>query len=285
MKYEYILNNGIKMPSVGLGVFMLTPTEAYTSVRFALENGCKLIDTAGAYVNERAVGRAIKDSLVNREDIFVSSKIWASEYGNSNAVEETLNRLNLDYVDLLFLHQPSNDYDYYLKGYRLLEKAYKEGKIKAIGLSNSEGKYLDFILANCEIKPQVVQVECHPYFNQEEWIIDKLIPNNLRLMSWYPLGHGDSKLLNEEVFKRLASKYNKSVAQIILRWHIDKGFIVIPGSKNLSHVKDNLDILDFSLSNDDLELIDKIHTNTRYYNRNDLRLEQYKSWQPQYEVE
>ena len=142
----------------------------------------------------------------------MSTKIWVSEYDNQFAVCKTLNRLNLDYVDLLFLHQPSIDYDYYLKGYRMLEKAYKEGKIKMIGLSNCEGKYLDLILENCEIKPQVVQVECHPYFNQEEWIINKLIPNNLRLMSWYPLGHGDGKLLNEEVFNRLAVKYNKSVA-------------------------------------------------------------------------
>lgn len=281
----YVLNNGIKMPTSGIGVFTLTPREAYASVKFALDNGCKLIDTAAAYVNERAVGRAIKDSNIKREDIFVSTKIWLSEYDNPNAVDETLERLGLDYVDLLFLHQPYYDKAYYLKGYRMLEKAYKEGKIKSIGLSNCEGEYLDFILANSLYKPQVVQVEAHPYFNQEDLVVNKLIPNNIRLMSWYPLGHGDSKLLNEEVFKHLALKSNKSVAQIILRWHIDKGFIVIPGSKNLMHVKDNLDILDFKLSNEDLELIDSIHTNTRYYTRDIKKLEQYKAWKPQYEKE
>ncbi len=285
MKDYYVLNNGINMPSSGIGVFTLTPTEAYNSVKFALENGCRLIDTAAAYVNERAVGRAIKDSGVNRSDIFVSTKIWLSEYDNPNAVDETLERLGLDYIDLLFLHQPYDEKAYYLKGYRMLEKAYKEGKIKSIGLSNCEGEYLDFILTNSEIKPQVVQVEAHPYFNQEELVINKLIPNNIRLMSWYPLGHGDSMLLNEEVFKNLSLKYNKSVAQIILRWHIDKGFIVIPGSKNLSHVKDNLDILDFKLSKEDLESIDKIHTNTRYYERSVEKLNQYKAFQPQYEKE
>ena len=280
---NFKLNNGLNIPQIGLGVFTLTPEEAYNSTLFALKNGCRLIDTAQAYQNEKSVGRAIKDSGIDRKDIFVSSKIWLSEYNNPEAVNEALNRLGLDYIDLLFLHQPHLDKSSYINAYKMLEKAYKEGKIKSIGLSNCEGKYIDQILENCEIKPQVVQVECHPYFNQEELIINKLIPNNIRLMSWYPLGHGDSTLLNEEVFKKLAIKYNKTVAQIILRWHIDKGFIVIPGSKNLEHVKDNLDILDFSLSFDDLDLIEKIHKNKRYYIREDEKLRQFESWHPKAE--
>ena len=193
------LNNGIEIPQIGLGTFMLEPHDAENSVKNALEIGYRLIDTANAYVNERAVGRAIKSSSVDRKDIFLSTKLWPSEYENENAIDETLERLGVDYIDLLFLHQPAGNY---IKGYKMLEKAYEQGKIKAIGISNFEGKYIDEILDICKIEPQVIQVEAHPYFHQDDLrkITEK---KDIKIMSWYPLGHGDSNLINEDVFKKL----------------------------------------------------------------------------------
>lgn len=280
MEYT-ILNNGVKMPVIGYGTFMISSKDAEVCTREGLKMGYRLIDTANAYVNERAVGRGLKASGVKREDIFVSTKIWISEYTNPNAVDETLERLGLDCVDLLFIHQPGKNY---MTGYRMLEKAYKDGKIRAIGISNCEGKYIENILKECEIKPQVIQVEAHPYFTQDELRVT-LDKENIKLMSWYPLGHGDSNLMNEPVFAQLAEKYGKSKAQIILRWHIDMGFIVIPGSKSVDHVKENLNVLDFKLTDDDMKAITAVNKNERYYHRTDAMLEQFASFQPQYEKE
>ena len=273
------LNNGIEIPFIGIGTYMLKPDDAENSVYEALKMGYKLIDTANAYVNERAVGRGIKRSGVDRKEIFVSTKLWPSEYEKENAVDETLERLGLDYIDLLFLHQPAGNY---MAGYKNLEKAYKEGKIKSIGISNFEGKYIDEILDNFEIKPQVIQVEAHPYFTQDE-LRKTLEKYDIKLMSWYPLGHGDSTLINEEVFKDLGNKYGKTPAQIILRWHIDMGFIVIPGSKNIEHIRDNFNILDFKLSNEDMNKIAKINKNERYYIRTEEQLKNFAGFTPQFE--
>ena len=278
MKYLK-LNNGVEMPNIGIGTFMIEPDEAEKAVEFALKNGYRLIDTANAYLNEKAVGRGIKKSGIDRKEIFLSTKLWASVYEDDRAVEKTLERLNLDYIDLLFIHQPTSNWK---AGYKQLENAYKEGKIRAIGISNFEGKYIEELLKICEIKPQVIQVEAHPYFTQDELrkITDK---EDMKIMSWYPLGHGDTNLINEPVFTELAKKYNKSNAQIILKWHTQMGFIVIPGTKNPEHIKDNFDILDFGLTNEDMEKIAKINKNIRYYNRTDAQLEQFKNWSPDFE--
>ena len=273
------LNNNVEIPSVGIGTFMLSSSEAYSSVRSALNIGYRLIDTANAYVNEKAVGRAMRDSSVKREDIFLSTKIWPSEYKNDNAIDETLARLGVDYIDLLFLHQPCKDFMY---AYRNLEKAYKEGKIRAIGISNFEGEYIETVLKECEIVPQVIQVEAHPYFPQEE-LRKTLAINDIKLMSWYPLGHGDSGLLTEPVLERLGQKYGKTPAQICLRWHVDMGFIVIPGSKNPAHIADNFNIFDFSLTKEDMAKIAEINKNKRYYHRSAMQLVQFAMWQPHYE--
>ena len=281
MNETMTLNNGEKMPSVGIGTFLIAPRDAEICVRAALETGYRLVDTANAYVNERAVGRAIKASGVGREEIFVSTKLWPTEYRNPDAVEQTLERLGLDYVDLLFLHQPS---EHYMEGYRLIEKAVRKGKVKSIGLSNFEGEYLDDVLAHCAIKPQVMQAEAHPYFPQTE-LVSALDRHGIKLMSWFPLGHGDANLINEPVFAQLGKKYNKTPVQIILRWHVDMGFCVIPGTSKVDHVKDNFDILDFSLSRDDMTAIASVNQNKRYYQRSDEKLKKYASTAPEYETE
>ena len=278
---EYMeLNNGLKCPVIGIGTYMLTPAQAENSVREALKMGYSLVDTANAYVNERAVGRGMKASGMKREDIFLSTKLWPSEYENPNAVDETLARLGVDYVDLLYIHQPAGNW---LAGYRQLEKAYREGKAKAIGISNFEGKYIEELQTKWEIAPQFIQVEAHPYFTQVELrrTLDKY---GIKLMSWYPLGHGDKSLLKEPVFVKLGQKYGKTTAQIILRWHTQMGFAVIPGSRNVDHIRDNLDILDFTLTDGEMAEIAKLDKGVLYYHRTDAQLVQFAAWQPSYEA-
>lgn len=274
-----VLNNKLECPVVGIGTFMLSPADAENSVREALKMGYRLVDTANAYVNERAVGRGIKESGVDRKDVFLSTKLWPSEYENEMAVDETLERLGVDYVDLLYIHQPAGNW---LAGYRQLEKAYKEGKAKAIGISNFEGKYLEELQTKWEIVPQFIQVEAHPYFTQTE-LRKTLNKYDIKLMSWYPLGHGDKSLINEPLFTELGKKYGKSSAQIILRWHTQMGFVVIPGSKNVDHIKDNLDILDFTLTDEEMAEIAKLDKNERYYHRTDAQLVQFAGWKPDFE--
>ena len=273
------LNNGLTCPVVGIGTFMLSPADAENSVREALNMGYRLIDTANAYVNERAVGRGMKESDVKREDVFLSTKLWPSEYENPGAVDETLERLGVDYVDLLYIHQPAGNW---LAGYRQLEKAYKEGKAKAIGISNFEGKFIEELQSKWEIAPQFIQVEAHPYFTQKE-LRRTLDQYDIRLMSWYPLGHGDKSLLQEPVFKKLGEKYGKTPAQVILRWHTQMGFVVIPGSKNVDHIRDNLNILDFTLTDAEMAEIARLDKDVRYYHRTDAQLTQFASWRPQFE--
>ena len=278
MEYA-ILNNGVKCPVVGIGTFMLSPKEAENSVREALKMGYSLVDTANAYVNERACGRGIRDSGMKREDVFISTKLWPSEYENPNAVDETLERLGVDYVDLLYIHQPAGNW---LAGYRQLEKAYREGKAKSIGISNFEGKYIAELETEWEVVPQFIQVEAHPYFTQSE-LRKTLDKYGIKLMSWYPLGHGDRSLINEPMFAQLAKKYGKSPAQIILRWHTQMGFAVIPGSKNVDHIRDNLNILDFTLTDGEMAEIAKLDKGERYYHRTDEQLAGFAAWKPDFE--
>ncbi len=273
------LNNKVECPVIGIGTYMLSPEDAQNSVREALKMGYTLVDTANAYVNERAVGRGIKESGVERADVFISTKLWPSEYENENAVDETLERLGVDYVDLLYIHQPAGNWLY---GYRMLEKAYREGKAKSIGISNFEGKYIEELEKKWEIIPQFIQVEAHPYYTQTE-LRKTLDKYGIKLMSWYPLGHGDKSLINEPVFAELGNKYGKSSAQIILRWHTQMGFVVIPGSRNVDHIRDNLNILDFNLTDEEMNKIATLDKGVRYYNRTDSQLEQFAAWQPTYE--
>ena len=274
MEY-FTLNNGQKMPMAGIGVFMLSPAESENSVESALKDGVRLIDTANGYMNESATGRGIKKSRVAREDIFLVTKLWPTVYEKDSAVDETLKRLQTDYIDLLFLHQPT---DNWREGYKNIEKAVKAGKVKAIGLSNFPPELLKEAIDTMELKPQMVQVEAHPYYPQTE--LKKLLAETgMGLMAWYPLGHGDKSLIEEAVFGRLAKNYGKSNAQIILRWHIQSGNVVIPGSKNPAHIRDNFNIFDFSLSDNDMAEIAKVNKNKPYYTATPEMLAAYASMQ------
>lgn len=270
------LNNGLKMPMAGIGTFLLSPDEAEASVLAALEDGYRLIDTANAYVNEKAVGRAMKKSGLKREEIFLETKLWPSFYENDDAVDKTLERLGTDTIDLLLIHQPAGNY---VAGYRQMEKAYKEGKVKAIGLSNFNQGQIEEILGLCQVKPAVLQTEVHPYFQEQE-LKKFLSKEGMVIQAWYPLGHGDKALLEESLFTQLGKKYGKTNAQIILRWHIQDGNIVIPGSKNPAHIKDNFDLFDFSLTEEEMAKIAALDKNTRYYTSTPEMLEMYAKTMP-----
>lgn len=261
---EFALSNGVKMPSVGLGTFLMQPDKAEQAVYDALKMGYRMVDTANGYLNERAVGRGIKKSGVPREEIFLATKLWPTVYENPGAVDKSLELLDTDYIDLLYIHQSSGNY---LAGYKLLEAACKAGKVKAIGISNFHDGKLEDLLAHTEIKPHVIQLESHPYYTDTK-TMDRLKEYGTRMVAWYPLGHGDRALLNEPVFTELAKKYGKSNAQIILRWHVQRGTTVIPGSTNPDHIKANADIFDFELTAGEMAAIEKINKNVRYYNPN-----------------
>lgn len=269
------LYNGVEDPVLGIGTFMISPEDTEKSVYAALKLGYRMIDTANAYMNEISVGKALKkaisEGIVTREEVFVSTKIWATMYEKETAVEETLERLGLSYVDLLFIHQPAGNF---MAGYKMLEKAYKEGKARSLGISNFQGEKLERLLSESEIKPHVIQMEVHPYFTQKE-IRERLSEYGTKTMGWYPLGHGDRSLIDEEIFKKLGDKYRKSSAQIILRWHTQMGFITIPGSKNPDHIRDNGDIFDFTLTSEEMEKISKLDGTKRYYHADNAQEEKY----------
>ena len=270
MEY-FTLSNGNKMPMAGIGVFMMSPAEAEAAVESAIKSGVRLIDTANGYMNESGTGRGIKKSGVAREEIFLVTKLWPTVYEKETAIDETLARLGTDYIDLLFLHQPTANWR---EGYRKIEKAYKEGKVKAIGLSNFPEDLLKEAIETMDIKPHVVQVEAHPYFPQTE-LKAFLAETGMGIMAWYPLGHGDKNLINEPVFAKLAAKYGKSNAQIILRWHVQSGNVVFPGSRNPEHIRDNFDIFDFALTGEEMAEIAKVDKGVRYYNGTPEMLAQY----------
>lgn len=270
------LNNGVSMPMAGIGTFLLSPDDAEASVLSALKDGYRLIDTANAYVNEKAVGRAMKKSGLDRKEIFLETKLWPSFYEQGDAVEKTLQRLDTDYIDLLLIHQPAGNYT---AGYRLMEKAYKEGKVRAIGLSNFTKAQIQEILALCEVKPAILQTEIHPY-SQEKEMKEFLTSQGMVIQAWYPLGHGDKTLLEEPLFARLGRKYGKSSAQIILRWHLQDGNVVIPGSKNPDHIRANFDLFDFELTREEMAEIAALNKDKRYYTSTPEMLKRYAEMVP-----
>ncbi|MBP3851544.1 MAG: aldo/keto reductase, partial [Erysipelotrichaceae bacterium] len=254
------LNNGVEMPVIGIGTFQMTPDEAEHAVETALKTGYRLIDTANAYVNEKAVGRGIRKSGVPRQEIFVETKLWPTLYHDEQAVDKTLERLGVETIDLMLCHQPAGDY---IHGYQMLEKAYKEGKIKALGISNFNENQIQKLLDVCEIRPSVLQVECHPYYPQTQ-LRQQMKEKGIALQAWFPLGHGDKTLFAQPVFKKLADKYGKSVGQIILRWHVQIGNIVIPGARSQGHIQDNINIFDFTLTEEEMKEIATIDRGVPY---------------------
>lgn len=265
MKQTYItLNDGNKIPQFGLGVYMIVgDNKTEKACLEALELGYRHIDTAHAYQNERGVGAAIKKSGIDRAEVWITSKLWPSEYGEGKtaaAIDKMLARLDTDYIDLLLLHQQFGDY----KGaWKDMERAVAQGKVKSIGISNFNENLEDFLSA-ATVKPSVIQVECHPYYQQNA-LKARMAEFGTVIESWYPIGHGDKSLLNEPLFVELGKKYGKSSVQIILRWHIQVGNIVFPKSSNPQHIKDNIDIFDFELSEEEMNRIAQLDSNKRYF--------------------
>lgn len=274
------LNNGVTIPQVGLGTYLLEPDDAQSAVTYALDNGYTLIDTANVYVNERAVGRGMRASSKAREEIFLETKLWPSFFERPTAVDETLERLGTDYIDLMILHQPAGDT---VAGYRILEKAHQEGKIRAIGLSNFDVAQTQRILDECEVVPALNQVECHPYFPQTE-LKELLKEHNVALQAWYPLGgRGNDSIMTEPLVQGLAEKHGKSPAQVLLRWHIQQGHIVIPGSKTPSHIAQNIDLFNFALTDEEMARIATLDRGDTIYHRTPELLDRYLHFVPDVE--
>ena len=271
------LNNGIEIPQVGLGTYLLEPDDAQASVTYALNNGYTLIDTANVYVNERAVGRGMRASSKAREGIFLETKLWPSFFEQETEVDETLERLGVDYIDLMILHQPAGNI---IAGYRQLEAAYKAGKIRAIGLSNFDVKQTQRILDECKVVPAINQVECHPYFPQTE-LKALLKEHDIALQAWYPLGgRGNDSIMGESLIQDLAQKHGKSPAQVILRWHVQQGHIVIPGSKTPSHIAQNIELFDFALTDQEMAQITSLDRGKPMFEHTEERLAQFAAFVP-----
>lgn len=260
------LNNGEKIPQFGLGVYGIRSDEATENTcTEAIKLGYRHIDTAHVYQNERGVGAAVRKSRVPRNKIWVTSKLWPSEYGEGvtmDGIDKMLKRLETDYIDLLLLHQEFGDF---LGAWTDMEKAVKMGKVKSIGISNFESDRLEKLCEAATIKPAALQVECHPYYQQNA-LKARIAKYGTVLESWYPLGHADAGLLNEPVFTKLSNKYGKTNAQIILRWNIQAGNVVFPKTTNPEHMRDNIDIFNFELTNEEMKEINALDRGVRLFN-------------------
>nr|WP_263324537.1 aldo/keto reductase [Neobacillus sp. Marseille-Q6967] len=262
LKDTVTLHNGVKMPWVGLGVFKVSEgEEVVESVKAAIRNGYISIDTAAIYKNEEGVGQAIRESGVPREELFITSKVWNSDQGYETtlqAFETSLNKLGLDYLDLYLIHWPG--VDKYKDTWKALEKLYKDGRVRAIGVSNFLIHHLEDLMSDCEIKPMVNQVEFHPHLTQKE-LLAFCKKEGIQMEAWSPLKQG--QLLNEPVLVDIAHKYNKSVAQVILRWDLQHEVVTIPKSIKEHRIIENADIFDFELSAEDMEKIDALNQDSR----------------------
>jgi diketogulonate reductase-like aldo/keto reductase len=248
------LNNGVQIPQLGIGVYQVRSADCGPALAHAFAVGYRSVDTANAYLNERAVGEAIRGSGLPREEIFLTTKLWPPDFRYDKAVaaiEHTLMRLGTDYIDLLLLHQQYGDYN---GAWKAMEEAVGAGKVRAIGVSNFNQERFADLADNATILPALAQVECHPYF-QQRGLKEFLAPFGTVLEAWYPLGHANRGLLSEPLFARLAHKHGKSPVQIILRWHIQEGNIAIPRSTDPTHIAANIDIFDVALSSDEMAAI------------------------------
>jgi diketogulonate reductase-like aldo/keto reductase len=280
----YQLNNGLTMPVVGFGTALLKPDTCERSVITALEAGYRSIDTANLYLNERAVGRALRKSGLPREDIFLTTKLLPPDFGyekTAKAIDSTLQRLDTEYIDLLLLHWLFGDYQ---GAWKAMQEAVKRGKLKSIGISNFTLKTLKTLIDGAEILPAISQVECHPYYQQQE-LKTFLQPYGTLLEAYFPLGHGDKKLIGEEVFTRLGQTYGKSNAQIILKWHLQSGHIIIPRSANPAHIRENIDLFDFHLTDAEMNQIAALEKNTRFFRLPEFAQRLYSSRKLNYDTQ
>lgn len=276
------LNNGVQIPQLGLGTQIqrlesdasqtgraLLNQTSHDAVLAALQAGYRHLDTAHGYYNERGVGEAIRDSGVPRVEIWVTSKLWPSEYGEGKtlaAIDAMLEQLGLDYLDCIYLHHPAGDY---VGAWKDLEKAYKQGKVRALGISNFDNwpEAFSAIVDEMEIKPQILQIECHPFAQRKE-TRELAAKYGIQIECWYPLGHADDRLLHNDVLSAIADAHGKSVVQIILRWHMQEGFSAVPGSTNPDHIAENIAIFDFELTDSEMEQIRALDRGEsgRYFN-------------------
>ncbi|MBQ7197807.1 MAG: aldo/keto reductase [Selenomonadaceae bacterium] len=260
------LNDGNEIPAIGFGVFMIEnngPT--YDAVKLALKAGYRHIDTAAAYFNESDVGRAVKDSGIARDEIFITSKLWLQDYGYDAAtkgIDTSLKNLGMDYMDLYLLHQPYGDV---VGAWKALEDAKKAGKIKSIGISNMTPKIYQNFVPQFESLPAVNQVECNPLFQQKE-LRGIMAKDDVKIEAWYPLGHGDAKLLKNEKISALAEKYGKNAGQIILRFEVQEGFITLPKSTNPTRIATNIEIFDFELTENEMNQLRAMDTGKGSHN-------------------
>lgn len=258
------LNNGVKMPQLGFGVWQVPDDQATAAVAKALEVGYRSIDTAMIYRNEVGVGKAIKESSIPREELFITTKVWNGDQGYENtlrAYDESLERLGLDYVDLYLIHWPTPKYDQYVDTYKALEKLYKDGRVKAIGVCNFEIEHLERLKNECEVVPVLNQIECHPYLSQNE-LKEYCAKNDIFVEAWSPLDQG-GEALQDSVVQKIAETHQKSPAQIVLRWHLQNNSIVIPKSVTPSRIEENFNVFDIELSATEMAAINELNRNRR----------------------
>lgn len=258
------LNNNTRMPQMGFGVAQMEDDVAESAVTKALETGYTSIDTAMLYNNEKGVGRALQNSSVAREDLFITTKVWNSDQGYDStlrAFDESLERLGLDTVDLYLIHWPAPEFNLYIDTYKAMEKLVSDGRIKAIGVSNFEIEHLERLLAECDVPPTVNQVECHPYLAQNE-LKEYCAKHDIAIEAWSPLDQG-SDVLQDETIRQIATSHGKTTAQAILRWHIQNGTIVIPKSATPARIEENFDIFNFELSSEEMSQINALNKDRR----------------------
>lgn len=262
-----LLNNGIDMPQLGLGVWQTADgAEVELAVTSALENGYRLIDTAALYGNERGVGKAIRESGIPREEIFITTKLWNSDQGDEQTVRaaftDSLEKLGLDYIDLYLIHWPMPDKELYVETWKTLEKLHHEGKIRAIGVSNFMPEHLEKLLASATVVPAVNQIELHPYLPQHETRVF-CEQHNIAVESWSPIGGSRGNLLENQTVVSIADAHKKSPAQVIIRWHIQHGLIVIPKSVHPERIAQNIDVFDFELTDTEMQQLALLENGTR----------------------
>ena len=284
--YRLTLNDGNVIPQLGQGMYLIPDGPvAYNAVKCALETGFRHIDTAHAYQNERSVGKAVKESGIPRDQIWITSKLWVNEYGPKEtlpAIERMLKRLDTDYIDLVYLHQAVGDY---VGAWQELIKAQQQGKVRSIGISDFDynDPLFDNFINQVEKLPAMMQIECHPFAQRIHWE-EKLKAKGIQLEAWFPLGGRDSKgaELADPTIDAIARAHGKSAAQVIIRWHLQKGHCVVPGSSNPEHIRENYDVFDFSLSDEEMKQIADLNKEQRYftldYDQSAKWFNEYKLW-------